>query len=94
MQRADITGTVKNKGVRIYLDRGCGPLSWMAANLAAILTGSLFVVELQLFCSATMVVSHRLCLLSRGLIQQLQTRRWLEGAPGAHSDKGHSSTHH
>lgn len=40
----------------------------MTADLAAVLTGSLFVVELQLFCCATVVVPYRLRLLSRGLI--------------------------
>lgn len=51
----------------VYLDRGCGPRGWMAADLAAILIGSLFVVELQLLGCAAMVVPHRINLLSRGL---------------------------
>lgn len=40
----------------------------MTADLAAVLTGSLFVVELQLFGRAAVVVPYRLRLLSRGLI--------------------------
>lgn len=51
----------------VYLDRGCGPRGWMTADLAAILIGPLFVVELQLLGRATMVVPHRINLLSRGL---------------------------
>lgn len=50
----------------MYLDRWCGPWSWMTADLAAVLIGPLFVVELQLFGGAAMVVSYRLCLLSGG----------------------------
>lgn len=68
VKRADKTKTDKNKHVRVYLDRGCGSWSWMTADLAAVLTGSLFVVELQLFCRAAVVVPYRLRLLSRGLI--------------------------
>lgn len=40
----------------------------MATNLTAVLIGPLFVIELQLFRSGTMVVSYRLCFLSSGLI--------------------------
>lgn len=63
-----MTKTAKNKHARVYLDGGCSSWSWMTADLAAVLTGSLFVVELQLFCRATVVVPYRLRLLSRGLI--------------------------
>lgn len=45
----------------------------MTADLAAVLTGSLLVVELQLFGRAAVVVPDRLRLLSRGLVQQLWT---------------------
>lgn len=65
---ADVKKT-KNKtetGACLYLDRGCGPWSWMTTNLATILIGPLFVVELQLFGSAAVVVPYRLCLLSCG----------------------------
>lgn len=51
----------------MYLDGGCCPWSWMTTNLAAVLIGPLFVVELQLFGSAAVVVPYRLCLLSCGL---------------------------
>ncbi len=51
----------------MYLYRGCGPRSWMATDLAAVLIGPLFVVELQLFGSTTVVVPYRLCLLSCSL---------------------------
>lgn len=43
----------------------------MTADLAAVLTGPLFVVELQLLRRAAVVVAHRLRLLGRGLVQQL-----------------------
>lgn len=52
---------------RVYLDRGCGPWGWMAADLAAVLIGPLFVVELQLLGRATMIVPHRINLLRSGL---------------------------
>lgn len=68
MLRADKTKTDKNKHAGVYLDGGCGSWSWMTADLAAVLTGSLFVVELQLLCCAAVVVAYRLCLLGRGLI--------------------------
>lgn len=45
----------------------------MTADLAAVLTGSLLVVELQLFGRAAVVVPDRLRLLGRGLVQQLWT---------------------
>lgn len=51
----------------VYLDRGCGPWGWMTADLAAVLIGPLFVVELQLLGCAAMVVPHRINLLSCGL---------------------------
>lgn len=38
----------------------------MTADLAAVLIGPLFVVELQLFGGAAVVVSYRLCLLCSG----------------------------
>lgn len=68
MKRADKPKTDKNKDVGVYLDWGCGSWSWMTADLAAVLTGSLFVVELQLFGRAAVVVPHRLRLLGRGLV--------------------------
>lgn len=43
----------------------------MTPDLAAVLIGSLFVVELQLFGGAAVVVPYRLGLLSCGLIQHL-----------------------
>lgn len=57
----------------MYLDGGRGPRGWVATDLAAVLTGPLLVVELQLLSSAAMVVPHRLHLLRRGLTQQLRT---------------------
>lgn len=33
-------------GACMYLDGGCCPWSWMTTNLAAVLIGPLFVVEL------------------------------------------------
>lgn len=45
----------------------------MTADLAAVLTGSLLVVELQLFRRAAVVVPYRLRLLRCGLVQQLRT---------------------
>lgn len=64
---ADKTKTGKKKHGRVYLNGGCGSWSWMTADLAAVLTGSLFVVELQLFRRPAVVVPYRLRLLSRGL---------------------------
>lgn len=55
----------------LYLDGWCGPRGWMSTDLAAVLIGSLFVVELQLFGGSTVVVPYRFCLLSCGLIQHL-----------------------
>lgn len=51
----------------MYLDGGCGSRGWMTTDLAAVLIGPLFVVELQLFGSAAVVVPYGLCLLSCGL---------------------------
>lgn len=50
-----------------YLDRGRCPWSWMTTDLAAVLIGPLFVVQLQLFGGAAVVIPYRLHLLSRGL---------------------------
>ncbi len=50
----------------MYLDWGCGPWSWMTADLATVLIGPLLVVKLQLFGSAAMVVPYGLSLLSCG----------------------------
>lgn len=68
----------------------------MTADLAAVLTGSLFVVELHLLRRAAVVVAHRLRLLGRGLVQQLWTRRKgdQKGGLGAPSHRGRSSSHH
>lgn len=68
MKRANIIRIHKNKHFCLYLDGGCGSWGWMTADLAAILTGPLFVVELQLLCCAAMVVSYGLGLLGGGLI--------------------------
>lgn len=57
---------MKERDACLYLDRWCGPWSWMTADLAAVLIGPLFVVELQLFGGAAVVVSYRLCLLCSG----------------------------
>lgn len=54
--------------VYMYLDGQRGPWSWMTTDLTAVLIGPLFVIELQLFGSATMVVPYRLYLLSCGLV--------------------------
>lgn len=56
----------------MHLGRGRGPGSRMTADLAAVLIGPLFVVELQLLGGAAVVVPYRLGLLSCGLTQQLQ----------------------
>lgn len=40
----------------------------MSTDLASVLIGPLFVVELQLFGSAAVVVPNRFCFLSCGLI--------------------------
>lgn len=40
----------------------------MSTDLAAVLIGPLFVVELQLLGGTTVVIPYRLCLLSCGLI--------------------------
>ena len=57
---------------RADLDGGRGSWRRVAADLAAVLTGPLLVVELQLFGGETVVVAHGLRLLRRGLVQQLR----------------------
>lgn len=52
----------------LHLDGWRGPWGWMATDLATVLIGPLFVVELQLLCSTTVVIPYRLCLLCRGLV--------------------------